>query len=75
MTSPYNIRIKGLQLHLDQTKDQHNGRGYAELVKYFDDGDEFGEQIAIRKLARLFNTSWPTMQKWLTILEEERRAK
>lgn len=65
------IRAKGLESHVDAGKDQQNGRGYIKLVKYLTEGDEFGEAIPVRKLARLYNRSIPTMDKWIDRFCEE----
>lgn len=74
MTRNDSIRAKGLATHLDETKDQHNGRGYADFLKFVISGDQFGEPIPVLKLARLFNTTRPTMEKWLVIYKEEKQS-
>jgi hypothetical protein len=72
MTRQDSIRARGLAAHLDETKDRHNGRGYADFLKYVISGDEFGQKIPVLKLSRIFNTSRPTMEKWLMIYNEEK---
>lgn len=71
MSRPDSIRAIGLKAHLEGTRDRHNDRGYAEFVKYVNDGDQFGERIPLLKLARLFNTTRPTIERWLLIHDEE----
>lgn len=71
MTRQDSIRSKGLEQHLNDTAGQHNDRGYAEFVRLINDGDEFGEKVSLRKLARLFKTTRPTIEKWVMLFEEE----
>lgn len=68
------IRKQGLRSYLDATAGEHNGRGYDEFHRCITAGDEFGEPIATRKLARIFNVSRPTAEKWLSIWREEKAA-
>ena len=66
------IREKGLRSYLDSTTGKHNDRGYDDFHRCITAGDEFGEPIAARKLARIFNVSRPTVEKWLSIWREEK---
>lgn len=62
---PDSIQTIGLKSHIDAGREQQNGRGYREFVKYLTHGDEFGEPISIEKLKRAFNRSRPTIEKWI----------
>lgn len=73
MTRQDSIRVIGLEKHLETTRGQHNNRGYAELVKYIDFGKEMGEPLPIMKMARAFNVTRVTIEKWLNIYDEESR--
>jgi len=75
MTRPDSIRSLGLERHLNTTKDLHNNRGYAELVKYINLGDELVEPLPVTRMARAFNVTPITMDKWLIIYHEEKRPK
>lgn len=66
------IRKRGLKDYLNSTTTDHNGRGYDDFHRCITVGDEFGEPIAARKLARIFNVSRPTVEKWLSIWREEK---
>lgn len=71
MPQPNRIRSIGLKKHLDATKAEHNNRGYLEFVKYLEMGDEFGERVPGIKMARAFNVSRITMDRWIIIYHEE----
>jgi len=73
MPHPNSIRLIGLNRYLEQTRDKHNGRGYAEFVKYIEYGDEFGEPLPFLKMARVFKVTRQTLERWITIYNEEQR--
>lgn len=74
MTRQDSIRNIGLEKHLESTRKIHNGKGYTELVKYIEFGKEMGEPLPIMKMARAFNVTRVTIEKWLNIYEEESRT-
>lgn len=73
MTRQDSIRVIGLERHLEATKSQHNDRDYAELVKYIKTFQDMGEPLPIMKMARAFNVTRVTIEKWLNIYDEESR--
>jgi hypothetical protein len=73
MTSPLNIRSKGLEKHYKQWRTSHpDAITYSKLVNYLDNGDEFGRRVPIEILADLCKTSKNTMLKWMIVYEEQR---
>lgn len=55
----------GLRQFLAERRDKHNGRDYNDLVRLHELG------VPKKKIAEHFGVSWPTVQKWLTILEKQ----
>jgi hypothetical protein len=72
MTRQDSIRSKGLERHVDEYCEL---KGlvfrYADFKRLVEEGDEFGERVPALKLARLFKTTRPTIEKWLMIYEDE----
>lgn len=69
------IRAQGLEAHVNQHCMKHTlPWRYKNLEEWIEKGDEFGERMPILKLARLFQVSRPTMEKWLWVYKEQKGA-
>lgn len=74
MTRHDSIRAMGLKKWVDEWCMSHNlPWRYKHLADWVESGDQFGEKVPALKLARLFKTSRPTMEKWLIIYNEEKK--
>ena len=65
------IRDVGLESYLNDTAKIHNDRNYDDFIRLLTVGDEFGDPIPKRKLARIFKVSRPTVEKWISIWREK----
>lgn len=73
-----NIEETGVKDYLEQTKEKHNNRGYNEFVKYVKllgtNQDGF-TRITKSGLARHYNVTRPTLERWLKQYEIEQAIK
>lgn len=60
-----NLKVKGIKAHLNDTKDQHNGLGYAEFLMAVRLG------IPKTKAARDFGVSRNQFSYWVKVYLEE----
>ena len=68
--TPPTIEDKGgISVHLDATKEKHNGYGSKDLKKLWNWGAD--KHMNISGLAIMFGVSWPTMDGWLDLLHKE----
>lgn len=71
---PPNIKEKGgLKVHLEETKDQHKGRGYADFVRYMTSVNEFGNKYKKQDIVNAFGITWRTLYGWLAVWKEENK--
>lgn len=60
---PPKLEDIGLREYLDKTKDQHEGRGYAEFA------DMLGKGINKSNIGRMFKVERRTIARWIELME------
>lgn len=66
MTRPDSIRILGLKNYLDKNISKHNGFRYEGFISMVEAG------ASITSIAKSFNVSRFTVDKWISIYREEK---
>lgn len=69
--TPPTIREIGFKNHLENTRDQHNGRGYDDWVRYMTTKNEFGKDYRKQDIVDAFGITWRTFYSWFTVWEAE----
>lgn len=69
MARPDKIQTIGLRQFLDQNAKKHRGLGYDAFCAMVEG------QASVSSMARSFNVTFRTMDKWLAIHREEQLAK
>jgi hypothetical protein len=65
-TSLNNIENVGLEVHLDTTKQNHNGYGYLEFT------DMLERKVNRANLARIFGVDRKTIDRWIEVYNKEK---
>lgn len=78
MPRSLNIRMTGLERHINAWAAEKNGAGadppvpaYDKFDHYMRKGDEFGDPLPISRYMKLWKASKNTILKWQTIWHED----